>query len=113
MNNKKIEIAGQGSRKQNYIDIRDIARAVELSLENHVSGIFNIASTGCISNLDLARRCVELCDSRSEIEFSGRTDAEEGYVWDVSIEKARKKLCFTPLYTIDAAIYAAIDDLKK
>jgi len=113
LNNETIELAGQGSRQQNYIDVCDIARAAELCLENQVSGEFNIASTSCISNLDLAHRCIERCHSKSEIVFNGRTDAEEGYIWDVSIEKARKELGFIPQYTIDMAIDAAIAGLQE
>ena len=113
LNNEKIELQGQGSRQQNYIDIRDIARAAELCLRNQVSGVFNIASASCISNIDLARRCIERCQSRSEIVFNGLPDAEEGYIWDVSIEKARNELGYTPQYSIDAAIDSAIADLQK
>jgi nucleoside-diphosphate-sugar epimerase len=113
LNHETIELSGQGTRQQNYIDIRDIAQAVQLCLENQLSGVFNIASVSCISNLDLARRCIELCRSTSVIAFNGKSDVEDGYVWDVSIEKARKELGYNPQYVIDAAIEAAIVDLNK
>jgi nucleoside-diphosphate-sugar epimerase len=113
LSNEPIELIGQGTRQQNYIDIRDIAQAVLLCLEKQVSGVFNIASASCISNLDLARRCIALCSSLSEIVFSSRSDIEEGFVWDVSIEKARKELGYIPKYLIDAAIESAIVDTHK
>ncbi len=111
--NQPLELLGLGSRKQNYVDIRDIAQVAELALYCKVSGVFNIAASSCISNLDLARRCINLCRSESSVIFNGREDPEEGILWEVSIKKARRDLGFMPLYSIDAAIEAAITDFRN
>lgn len=111
LNNVPLEISGSGSRKQNYIDVRDIAHATELCLKKNSSGIFNIAAATSISNLELARRCIARCNSTSNILFSGRTDPEEGFSWDVSIEKAKNELGFIPQFDIDDAIAAAVADI--
>lgn len=113
LNNATIEISGSGSRKQNYIDIRDIARATELCLKKNSAGVFNIAAATCISNLELARRCIARCNSTSNVIFSGRTDIEEGFTWDVSIEKAKNELGFIPQFDIDDAIAASIADIGR
>jgi nucleoside-diphosphate-sugar epimerase len=113
VNSEIIELQGHGTRQQNYVDVRDISSAVELCLENPISGVFNIASASCISNIDLALRCIDRCHSGSEIVFTGVTDLEEGYIWAVSIEKARNKLGYVPQYGIDEAIDAAVADLRK
>jgi len=113
LNNLPLLISGVGSRKQNYIDVRDIARASELCLQKDVSGVFNIASSTCISNLELARRCVERCKSTSTVIFSDRIDPEEGISWDVSIKKAKNKLGFIPQFDIDDAISAAVADIDR
>jgi len=110
---KPIQISGYGSRKQNYVDVRDIANAVELCLSGVTGGTFNIAGNKFISNMDLARRCVAACDSTSEIKVNGFDDPEEGYVWDVSIEKASQCLGYFPEYSIDDMINACINDMKK
>ncbi len=107
MNNDVIELCGQGTRRQNYVDVRDIARAVVMCLTRKVSGIFNIAGDDTISNLELARRCVVQCRSTSEIVFDGQVDPEEGYDWNVSSEKARRVLGYKPNYTIEDAIAVA------
>ena len=112
INNEAIEITGRGSRQQNYVDVRDIARATVLTLQHQVSGVFNIAGSSTISNLELARHCIERCHSKSEIVFNSMKDPEEGYTWDVSIDKAREVLGYVPKYNIDDAVDAAIADYQ-
>lgn len=113
LNNAPLEISGTGSRKQNYVDVRDIARASELCLKKDASGVFNIASSTCISNLELARLCITRCNSTSNVLFNGRTDPEGGFSWDVSIEKAKNELGFIPQFNIDDAIAAAVADIGQ
>lgn len=110
LNKAPIEISGSGTRKQNYVDVRDIAQATESCLKKNTAGIFNIAASACISNLELAQRCIARCNSTSSVLFSDRADPEDGFAWDVSIEKARKELGFIPQFDIDDAIAAAIAD---
>lgn len=107
-----LSLSGAGTRKQNYIDVRDIAGAVELCLaRDGALGVFNIASATCIANLALAQRCIERCQSISEIVLNVRDDPEEGLIWDVSIEKARRELGFEPRFDIDDAITAIMADM--
>lgn len=111
-----LSLSGAGTRKQNYIDVRDIAGVVELCLVRETAreavGVFNIASADCIANLTLAQRCIERCQSTSEIVFNGRDDPEEGLIWDISIEKARRELGFEPRFDIDDAITAVMADME-
>ncbi len=110
-----LSLSGAGTRKQNYIDVRDIAGAVDLCLaqgRQDVVGVFNIASSACIANLALARRCIERSLSASDIVFNGRDDPEEGLIWDVSIEKARRELGFEPRFDIEDAITAIMADME-
>jgi UDP-glucose 4-epimerase len=113
LNSEPLEISGRGTRKQNYIDVRDIAHATELCLQGNASGVFNIAAASSISNIDLAHHCIARCNSSSVTAFNGREDPEEGFAWDVSIEKARKELGFIPKYDIDDAIDAALAELRE
>jgi nucleoside-diphosphate-sugar epimerase len=48
----------------------------------------------------------------SDILFSGRIDIEESYIWDVSIDKAKTELEYSPKYTIDDAIADQIRNSK-
>lgn len=113
LRNNPIELSGTGSRIQNYVDVRDVAQAVSLCLEEQVSGVFNIAGKTCISNIELAEQCVTQCESNSKILFSGQPDPEEDFIWDVSIEKARDELGYNPQYSINDAIQTSIDDVRS
>ena len=98
-------LLGKGKRKQNYIDVRDIARAVEYAIIKKASGVFNIASERSYSNKELAELCIELFHAKSKIYFNG-TDKEEDYQWVVSTRKAHEILGFE-------AQYSLIDTLKE
>jgi UDP-glucose 4-epimerase len=104
LDNKPLKLTGHGTRKQNYVDVRDVARSVELCLSKNMSGLFHVAADECISNYDLAKLCVNKLNSFSNIEFRGIPDPEEGIVWDISIDKARRRLGFSPQYKLAESI---------
>ena len=104
--NQPLLLTGMGTRRQNYVDVRDIAIAVEQCLQMRVTGIFNIASRHSFSNRELAEACVNTLSSSSRITFSGQPDPEEGIVWEISIEKAGKYFHYDPQYGIEESIRA-------
>lgn len=106
LSNQTLEVPGRGTRKQNYVDVRDVAAAVGACLAKRASGLYNIASAESISNYDLALTCVDQLSSHSKVTFSETPDPEEGVSWDVSIAKARRDLCYQPQFTIDDSIRA-------
>jgi len=97
--NVDYNLLGQGKRIQNYIDVRDIARAVELAIDRNASGLFNIASEKSYSNKELAELCIELFGSKSKIHFNG-IDKEEDFQWVVSTKKAHELLGFEAQYSL-------------
>jgi len=102
LDGQPIELAGRGTRRQDYVDVHDIASAVVACLARpHVRGALNIGAGRSISNLDLAELCVQMCDSRSEIRFPGTTDPEESHTWDVSIDRAREMIGYSPRYALE------------
>jgi UDP-glucose 4-epimerase len=102
--NMPLQLLGEGTRRQNYVDVRDIAVVVRQCLQRPFSGIFNIAGRTSISNVELAKRCIRILGSSSEIQFAGVPDPEEGVDWDVSIAKAEKLLAYNPQHDIDNSI---------
>jgi nucleoside-diphosphate-sugar epimerase len=104
LENSPLYLLGRGMRQQNYVDVRDIAIAVEKCLHRQIPGIFNIAGRNCISNLELAQRCIQILKSSSAICYKEAQDPEEGFVWDVSIKKAEKYLEYSPQHTIEDTI---------
>jgi nucleoside-diphosphate-sugar epimerase len=104
MARQTIKLTGKGSRRQDYLDARDIAMAVEQCLVKRASGTYNVASGRAISNHELAQTCKSVLGSDSPIEFDGRSDPQEGWVWDVSIARARQSFGFEPRFSLEDSI---------
>lgn len=108
-----LQILGRGTRRQNYVDVRDVAAAVEACLTKHASGIYNIAAADCISNHELAQTCISELGSSASIDFAGKPDPEEGTVWDVSVSKAGRDLSYRPQFAIRDSIRAVAQDQSR
>jgi len=104
--NQPLQLSGQGGRRQNYVDVRDVAPAVEHCLQRRVRGLFNIAGKCSISNRDLAQVCVRTLGSSSQITFTGQADPEEEVAWEISIVKAAECFAYAPQYCIEESIRA-------
>ncbi len=111
LENQPIVLDGQGGRRQNYIDVRDAAHAVEHAITNQVSGIYNLAGKTAISNLELARLCIDTLGSSSTIEFSGHEDPAESLSWDITLDKAQRDMHYDPIYTIEDSIRSLAKEL--
>ena len=105
-----LVVAGKGTRKQNFVDVRDVAAAVALCLERAPTGIFNIRGNRTISNVELAEACVRVLDSGSKITLAGE-DKEEGLVWDVSSARARSVMGFSPKHDIQSSIRVVASEI--
>lgn len=101
---RPLEVAGQGTRVQDYVDVRDVAQAVVATLESRPSTTLNIASGHSISNLELARCCVEVLGSASVVATTGVPDPEEGDRWEVSIARAEATIGYSPRYSLKESI---------
>lgn len=98
-----ILLYGSGDRVQNYVDVRDIAEAVELSLVKEAEGVFLIGGES-ISNLQLVEKCIAYLHVGTNIHFAGVEDAAEADRWELSGEKAKTVLGYAPRYTLDDTI---------
>lgn len=101
--NENIVIWGKGTRVQNYIDVRDIFEAVKCGITNHATGVFNLSGTN-ISNIELARKCIEIINSESHVILDCDKDGLDEEKWIVSGEKVKNELGFISRYTIDESI---------
>lgn len=104
--NSDLELYGQGTRRQDYIDVRDIALAVSSCIFSDATGVFNIGSGESISNRQLAERCIQVLNSKSQVRHIGAPDPEDDLDWNVSIVKAQSALNFFPRYDIEDSIHA-------
>lgn len=101
MEGKDIVINGAGTREQNYIDVRDIAEAIyKILAKDKISGTYNIGSQRTVSNIELAKLCIEITGHKSNIVFSGNQDSTDNQVWDIDIAKLERDTDFVPKYDI-------------
>lgn len=111
--NEAIHVLGRGTRRQNYVDVRDVAAAVELCLKTEACGVYNVAADASIGNYDLARTCIDVLGSTSTLEYAGKPDPEEGVTWDVSIQKARRDFGYSPVCGIAESIQATAHECHR
>lgn len=107
-----IVLYGEGSRKQTYIHVRDIAQAIYKAINSEAQGVYNLASRNLISNYELAKKCIDVLGSSSEIVFSGKPDKLDGVVWEVSIDKLVNDTGFEPEVELDYAIREYAEFIK-
>ena len=105
LESRDIVLAGHGTRRQNYIHVEDISQAIEKAISaSSARGVYNLASYNLISNEGLARAIVNRTTSKSTIKFSGQEDPFDDYTWDVSIDRARVDMGYSPSKTIEDCI---------
>lgn len=106
-----LRLAGQGTRRQDFVDVRDVATAALAAVKQDTSGVMNIGSGRSVSNHELAELCRAIAGSESTIEWTGQADAEEGIVWDVSIDRARHVLGWAPTCVLEDSIAAVMAEV--
>lgn len=100
-----IPLRGQGQRRQDYVDARDIAHAVWAALTSpKAEGMYLIASGSPVSNYELAETCIRVLGSSSTIVFTGEPDPEEYTHWAISVERAQRELGFRPRYDLSDSV---------
>lgn len=105
MNGQPLEVYGTGNRVQNYIDVRDIAYAIDKAVMSGQAGLYLIAGNESISNMELARKCKEICKSDSVIQCNKqKVDSEEQNRWIISTQKAENQLGFQTRYSLEDTI---------
>lgn len=102
--NEDIVLLGKGTRKQNYLYVKDIAKCLELSLTSErVHGVYNLTSNLLISNYELAKTIVDVLGSKSEIKFQGE-DYSDNYIWDATIGRIREDAGYNPQTNIEYVV---------
>ncbi len=101
--NEEILIYGNGTSTVDWVHVDDVVAGLLLAAEHEDSGVFNIASGLGISNLELARRIVQITGSRSPIQLQPHR-METPRRQRISIERAVRKLGYHPRRTRDAGL---------
>ncbi len=113
LSNEDIVLYGKGTRQQTYIHARDIAIALWKAINSNAQGVYNLASYNLISNVDLAKKCIELTNSKSQIKFADIADPLDEVVWDVSIDRLKADTGFEPTMSIEDAILDVANAMKS
>lgn len=113
LNNEDITLIGKGTRKQTYIHVRDVAQAIYKAVNSEAHGVYNLGSYNLVSNYDLAKKCIEVTSSKSNIVFVDREDPSDNVAWEISLEKIKNDMGYEPTVPIDEAIKEYADYLKK
>lgn len=113
LKNETIQISGSKTRRQNFLDLRDLAKAI-ITISNHsnISGVYNIAAASPISNLGLARIIVDCTKSQSAIidMTEEGSDIED---WDIDTSKAKADFGFEARYDITQTLDWVISEAAK
>ena len=84
--------------------MKDISQAIYLALTSDAQGVFNLASNNLISNVDLAKKCISILNSKSQIVFSGDDDPMDTWVWDIDFSKLTQATGYEPAVDIEECI---------
>lgn len=98
-----IPIYGTGKGVRDFIYLKDIISALIFVLENKAIGCYNIGTGIGTSLSDLAKSIVRITNSKSRIIFH-QDQKEDKSQLILDISKARKRLGFNPVYTLEEGL---------
>jgi UDP-glucose 4-epimerase len=101
--NRPINVFGQGTREQDYVDVRDIADAVERVVRVSSTGVFNIASGRPTTMKKLATLLIDICGG-GQVHLASADDSQEGRPARYSIAKARSELGWQPRFSLRQSV---------
>jgi nucleoside-diphosphate-sugar epimerase len=88
---------GTGSRSQNFVHSRDLARVLILAATQSRGGIFNVGGAESISMRDLAELVIELVPgTASTARPAGKPDPQEDQRMELDLGRAREELGYVP-----------------
>lgn len=90
-----VEVWGSGSREQDFIHTRDVAKFVVAALNRRALGVYNVAAGRPTTMAALAKVIVAVI-GKGNVVFTGQADPGEGHFARYSIAKAQAELGWTP-----------------
>jgi len=120
LDNKPIDIYGQGDQKRCFTDVRNVVRGIYNAIysEDAVGEVINLGSTNEISIVDLARLIQELCgNGNKKLNFISYREAYGENFEDMrrrvpDLRKANTMLNYHSQITLQDAIETIISDKK-
>lgn len=114
LRDKELTLLGRGTRRQNYIDVRDIAFALGRIISKEIPrGIYNVASDETVSNYEMACMCIETANSQSGIRFSPQPDPCDDWAWDTDTSKLKAEIGSFTNHLLRESLKDIADDIKN
>jgi len=120
LNDDPLTVYGDGTQTRTFTGVKDVVQVFMAIVENDQSfgQVFNIGGTEEISMLDLAKKIIALCESKSEIVL---IPYEEAYAADFedmmrrvpSVEKVYGLLGFKPDDNLNSILKKIIASMKN
>ncbi|NMB06995.1 MAG: NAD(P)-dependent oxidoreductase [Tissierellia bacterium] len=106
---KSLSIYGEGKGERNYIYVKDVARAIMISLDNsNESGVYNIASDTTVSHRELAETICNVFDNKGNIVYL-LDKVEDTSIQRIDVSKSKSLLGFKCEYNL----VEMIEDIKR
>ena len=113
-------VHGDGEQKRCFCSVLDVVEGlVRLSATPSAAGrVVNLGSDTEITILELAKRVIQIAESKSEIRFKTYQEVFGADFEDMrrrvpSLERARELFGWRPVYTIDDIIRQVLEDKKE
>lgn len=109
-----IELYGTGSRKQTYVHVLDICKAMENAFyHENCQGVYVLGSPHLISNKNLAELVVKTLDSDSIIKYVDKPDPCDNQCWEIDYQPMEKEMCYHPKISLEEMILEYSEYLKN
>lgn len=110
---KPLVIYGSGEGRRDYIYIKDLVKAIELSLEApNKKGIYNIGSGTSTSYIDLAQKINKVFQNGDNITYENEK-SEDLSEYLLDIRKAERDLKYAPCYSLEDALLEMAQQLEQ
>ena len=110
LNNRPITIHGAGTLTSDFVYIDDVVQGTLLAWENNKPGVYNIGSGQEISVTELAKRIINITNSKSEAVLTDK-DTERPFRFFLDITKAQKVLGYSPR-SLDEGLHTYLKEFK-
>jgi UDP-glucose 4-epimerase len=119
LNGEALTVYGDGTQTRTFTAVQDVVQVfmAMVGSEQSFGQVFNIGGTEEISMLDLAKKIIVLCESKSEIVLIPYEEAYEENFEDMmrrvpSVEKIHRLLGFKPNDNLDNILKKIITSMK-
>lgn len=105
LESETLPVFGSGSRRQNFIDVADVASFVSRAFTRGEPGVYNLVADESLSMRELATRIVSVLGTGSvKVLGSDMPDPLEGEYACFSNAKAKAQLDWAPIVSLDQTI---------